>query len=62
MKVRIDTASKLYSPALAERMIADLNAGDDDWTYSIVEVGNDKGFVRIDIHDEDGDFVASCTL
>jgi hypothetical protein len=57
MKIRIDTApAPLYDPKTAARMVAELNASGED--ARIVEVGNDRGLVRIDLY-EDGDFVMS---
>ena len=59
-RLRIDDQpAPLRSRPLAEEIAAKLQAGDTDWTYEVVEVGNDRGLVRIDIFDEDGEFVAS---
>ena len=60
MKIRIDNKPALLrSLDYATCLAAELQTGDPDWTYTIVDVGNDRGLVRIDCFDEDGDFVAS---
>lgn len=56
MKIRIDTTPSLYSPERAAKIVAQLNAGGED--ARIVEVGNDRGLVRIDLYD-DGEFAMS---
>lgn len=45
----------LYPPAVAEKIQAEFQAGDPDWTYT-VEV-YDSGWARVRIEDEDGEFV-----
>jgi len=60
MKLRIDNdPAPLRDRPTAEKIATELQAGDPDWTYSVVEIGNEAGLVRIDIFDEDGNFVGS---
>ena len=57
MFLRIDTgAATLYDPKTAAKMVAQLIEGGED--ARVVDVGNDRGFVRIDLY-EDGEFVMS---
>jgi len=57
MFLRIDpNASTLYDLKTAEKMVAQLIAGGED--ARIVDVGNDRGCVRIDLY-EDGEYVMS---
>lgn len=58
MTTIIDSAYGLYSPEDAEKVAAELNAGDEDgWTYKVCHdpAGTGKSF--IEAYDEDGEFV-----
>ncbi len=54
----LDTTEKLFTPKDAERMAKTLQAGDSDWTYTVVHCPKGTGYSFIEIHDEDGDFVS----
>jgi hypothetical protein len=57
MHLRIDKIpASLYSPERAAKLVEELQAGGED--ARIVDVGNDKDLVRIDLYD-DGEFVMS---
>ena len=60
-KKRIDTTPRLFSPEEAERLAAELAAGDPDWTYRADHDPKGTGFSRVEITDEDGVFVAHVT-
>jgi hypothetical protein len=47
-----------YPVAKAETMSAELNLNDEDWTYTTREHAHQPGKATIEIHDEDGIFVA----
>ena len=53
----IDTTPTLYTPTKAEAVAAEMNAGDDDWTYK-ARHGNGP-YSLVDCFDEDGEFVAT---
>jgi hypothetical protein len=46
-----------YEIDKAYEVASTLQAGDTDWKYKVVEGG--FGYARIDIFDEDGEFVAT---
>lgn len=58
---RIDTTPRLFSPEEAERLAAELGAGDPDWIYEADHDPKGTGRSRIKITDEDGAFVAFFT-
>ncbi len=49
---------KLYTPAKAIEVAAELQAGDPDWTYTVKHDPKGTGYSFIEIHDEDGEFVS----
>lgn len=57
MKLTVNTTPTLYSAAVAHAKAAELQSGDADWKYSVVEF--DNGLARVDIYDEDGLLVGS---
>jgi DUF438 domain-containing protein len=57
MMKMMDTTEHLYAPAKAEALAADLQAGDADWTYTVVHDPKGVGYSYIAIYDEDGNFV-----
>ena len=56
-KVMLNTTPTLYEPKKAAAIAKALQSGDDEWTYKAVDLGT--GWARIDVFDEDGEFVAS---
>jgi hypothetical protein len=55
----LDTTSKLFAPAKAEQLAAELQRGEDDgWSYTAVHDPKGTGYSFIEITDEDGVFVA----
>jgi len=55
---KLDTTETLYTKEEAEKVAAELNANDDDWTYTAIHDPKGTGYSFIIIHDEDGEFVA----
>jgi hypothetical protein len=51
---QLDTTHKLFSPAQATAVAAELQAGDPDWTYTAVHDPKGTGYSFITITDEDG--------
>lgn len=49
---------KTLAPEAAERLAADLQAGDPDWAYTVKHCPKGTGFSIIAIYDEDGEFVS----
>ena len=47
-----------YEPAVAEKIAADAQAGDPDWTYIVKHDPKGVGFSLVAVYDEDGEFVA----
>ena len=59
MLKKIDTTATYITPENAEKVIADLSAGDDDWTYAVnADPSGKSRWVRVEVTDEDGEFVA----
>jgi len=59
MLKKIDTTATYFTPENAEKVIADLSAGDDDWTYAVnADPSGKSRWVRVEVTDEDGEFVA----
>ncbi len=58
MKVTINHTPKLFSPEAAELKAAELQKMDDDWTYTAKHDPKGTGYSLIEIHDEEGAFVA----
>lgn len=57
MQAKINTTSKLFTPADAEAKAAELKAGDPDWDYRVVHDPKGTGWSFIEVYDEDGEFV-----
>ena len=57
MMKQLDTTAHLYSPTKAEQVAAQLQAGDMDWTYTVVHDPQGTGYSYIMITDEDGAMV-----
>lgn len=53
----LDTTEKLFHPAEAERVAAEMQKGDPDWTYKVVHDPTGRGHSYIAIYDEAGEFV-----
>lgn len=51
----VDTTPTLFTPAHAEAVAAELQAGDADWTYTVVHDPKGTGYSYITITDEDGE-------
>ena len=47
----------LMKPEAAEKMAAELNASDPDWTYKVKYPLTGTGWALIEVYDEDGEFV-----
>ncbi len=54
----IDTTHKLFAPARAETIAAELKAGDPDWDYRVVHDPKGTGDSFIEIFDENDEFVS----
>ena len=55
----IDTTPSHFTPEKAAEIIAEMAAPDPDWTYTInADPSGKSPWVRVEITDEDGDFVA----
>ena len=56
----ITKPASLYSYDLAVKMAAELQSGDEDWTYEVVKTDSvDNDYAMINVYDEDGEFVAT---
>ena len=51
----ITTATGCYNLEKAYKVAAEVQAGDEDWTYKVVDCKNGLG--RIDVYDEDDEIV-----
>jgi hypothetical protein len=49
----MDTPSSYFTPKQAAFICYQNNVTDDEWTYKVEDVGNEKGFVVIRVYDED---------
>ena len=49
---RIDTAECFHEHAHADRMAAELQAGDEDWTYTVIYTS--ERWAYVECRDEDG--------
>ena len=58
---KLDTTPKLFAPADAEKTAATMGADDPEWTYKAKHDPKGTGYSLIEIHDEDGEFVAYAT-
>lgn len=58
---KIDTTPRTFPPAKAEEIAAMMGAEDEDWTYAAKHDPKGTGYSLIEIHDEDGEFVAYVT-
>ena len=47
-------AYKLFKPADAEAAAAELNAADDEWSYTVKHDPTGRGYSFIEVYDEDG--------
>ena len=54
MMKQLDTTNHLYTPAKAEVVAAQLQAGDPDWTYTVIHDPKGTGYSYIVITDEEG--------
>ena len=56
---KIDTTPTHFTPDQAAAYIAEMAAGDPDWTYTVnADPTGRSAWVRVEIRDEDGEFVA----
>ncbi len=55
----IDTTATLYPPAEAEKVAAEMQAGDPGWVYKVKHDPKGIGYSLIEVYDEDGEFVAN---
>ena len=58
--LKLNTTETFYTKEQATKLVKELNADkEDDWTYSILEdPSGTSPWCKIEIHDEDGEFVA----
>lgn len=57
--LKIDTTPTHFTPEQAAKIILEMAADDPDWTYAInADPSGKSPWVRIEITDEDGEFVA----
>ncbi len=55
----LDTTARLFSRDEAERVAAEMTAADEDgWTYTADHDPAGTGYSRVEVTDEDGEFVA----
>lgn len=54
----IDATPKLFAPAEAEAVAAEMSATDEDWAYEADHDPKGTGYSRVKVFDEDGEFVA----
>ena len=59
MRKLLDTTHHLYTPAQAEALAAQYQAGDPDWMYVVVHDPAGTGYSYITVIDEDGECVSS---
>ncbi len=60
--LKINNTPKLFNIDKVEAAVAELQAGDPDWTYVAVNADGSEGpFASIKIYDEDGEFVSFWT-
>lgn len=57
MMKKIDATETLFSKEKSIKVAAEMNASDDDWTYTPIHDPAGTGYSFIEIHDEDGEFV-----
>lgn len=57
MRATLNHVEKLFAPAEAERVAAEMSASGEDWTYRVVRGPKGTGYSFIEIYDEDGAFV-----
>lgn len=58
MQAIIRHTEKLFAPAEADRVAAEMNENvDDDWAYEAIHDPKGTGYSFISIYDEDGEFV-----
>lgn len=57
MKKTLDTAHTLFDPKTAEKIAAELNESDPDWTYKAVHDPKGAGWSYIEIFDENNEFI-----
>jgi hypothetical protein len=50
----MDTPSSFFTLKQALFICSQNNVTDDEWTYKVEDVGNNKGLVVIRVYDEDG--------
>ena len=55
----IDIPSHAYTHSKAVKIAAELQAGDEDWTYKVIPSPSNNGMSIIKIYDEEGEFVAT---
>ncbi len=55
----IDTTPTLYPPLEAEKVAAEMQKGDPDWTYKVKHDPAGHGYSLIEVYGEDGEFVAN---
>jgi hypothetical protein len=55
----IDTTPTYYTPEKAAEVVATLADADPDWVFTInADPSGKSPWVRVEVHDEDGEFVA----
>ena len=56
----MNTINRLFEKEEAQRIVDELNSDpEDDWTYVAVHDPKGTGYSRIEVYDENGEFVAT---
>ena len=55
MKARIESSTGFYNLDKAVKVAAELQTGDPDWKYEVIDCKNGLG--RIDVYDEDNELI-----
>ncbi|MBL7164508.1 MAG: hypothetical protein ISS57_18130 [Anaerolineales bacterium] len=56
----MNTINRLFEKEEAQRIVDELNSDpEDDWTYDAVHDPKGTGYSRIEVYNEDGEFVAT---
>jgi len=53
----LDRTEKLFTPEAAEKAAADMQRGDEDWTYVVRHCPKGTGYSFIEIWDECGEMI-----
>ena len=51
---RLTHTDRLFAPREAQRLAAEMQADDDEWTYTVIDDPKGTGYSRICITDDEG--------